>query len=217
MKKSFMFTLGALALGAGALSVQGAVITYDFGNPGTIGHTVSDASNSTNGINIGPISLDGGILEITAQGGTLDCAVGTNANRCGDATGLSNSTAYGLGVGNGRVDGTETLTLTLLDPDYAVSLVSFSLTGFSGTEAVTYTIDGTPSTYDAPVTNVPRDTVAVGTSFADDVVWSIPVGNGGNYSLASLTLSITPTPEPATFGMIGFALAGLSLMARRRK
>jgi hypothetical protein len=43
-------------------------------------------------------------------------------------------------------------------------------------------------------------------------------GAGSDYfKIQDLNFSLTATPEPATFGLIGFALAGLGLIARKRK
>ncbi len=43
-------------------------------------------------------------------------------------------------------------------------------------------------------------------------------GAGSDYfKIQDLKFSLTATPEPATFGLIGFALAGLGLIARKRK
>jgi hypothetical protein len=42
--------------------------------------------------------------------------------------------------------------------------------------------------------------------------------NNDTFKIQDLSVtSLTPTPEPATFGLIGFALAGISLIARKRK
>jgi hypothetical protein len=203
-----------------AMSAQATTVTINFGSGTGVFSPwldTSDASNSTGGVVLtSPLLLDGGILEITASGGSLECDRGVTADTCGTSTGLTTSTAYGLGVGNGRINGSETITLTLLDSAYDVSLTSFGLTGFSQGEAATYTIDGTPHRVDAPFTNVAFDTYTVGTDFTT-VVWSVPPGNDGNYSLADITLNVTPSsvPEPATLGLVGLALVGLSLLSRR--
>jgi hypothetical protein len=158
-----------------------------------------------------------GELRITGSGGNVFCDEGVTAGTCGTSTGLTTGTAYGLGVANGRLDGTETLTLALLNPIYHVKLVSFSLTGFSDPESAIYNLDGTPTTVNAPVTNVALDTFSVnggaGTAFTNSVVWSVPAGT--NYSLASMTLDVT-VPEPTTFVLGSLALLGLGIAYRRK-
>jgi hypothetical protein len=152
------------------------------------------------------------------------CAQGTAGGTCGTSTGLTTGTAYGLGVANGRLDGDESLTLSLLDSGYIARLMSFSLTGFSGTEQATFTIDGDPTTVSAPPTNVALDTFTVdggsGRAF-NSVMWSIPAG-GGNFALGSITLDVTAVdvaaiPEPATMFLAGLALVGFGLAYRRKQ
>lgn len=162
-----------------------------------------------------------GELQITGGGGNVFCSQGVTAGTCATSTGLTTGTAYGLGVADGRLDGTETLTLALLNSSYVVKLISFSLSGFSGTEQSTYTIDGAATTVSAPPTNVALDTFTVnggaGTAFTNSVVWSMPAESGGNYSLGSITLDVTDVPEPATMFLIGLGLLGFGLAYRRKR
>jgi hypothetical protein len=211
-----------------ALSAPAATITIDFGTgagvssawPGTSG-----ASNSATGVALPfPLSLDGGALQITTTpGNSLFCDVGATAGTCGTATGLTTSTAYGLGVGNGRVDAGEFIRLTV-NSGFTATLDSFSLTGFGSdtvTEQATYRINGGGVTMlTAPGTNVPLDTFTVNQAF-NNVAFG---ASAGNYSLASLTLDVvstttlpTTTPEPATLGLAGMALLGVGLAGRRKR
>jgi hypothetical protein len=182
--------------------------------PGT-----SNASASTTGVAVlNPIVLHLGELQVTGSGGSLFCAQGTTPGSCGTGFGLTTANAYGLGVGNARVDGTEAIILSLVNPNFNVKLIDFTLTGFSGSEQVTYTINGTPTTVSAPATNVAADVFSVngglGTAFTNSVTFSVPAGNGGNFSLARLTLDVT-APEPATLGLCGAAFLALGLIRRR--
>ena len=208
-----------------ASCASAANVTIDFGAPlGVISGwaLTSAASSSSTGVPIpNPLLLHLGELEVSGTGGSVFCAAGTFPGRCGTAVGLTTGTAYGIGVGNGRVEGAETLVITLLDAHYHVKLLSFSLSGFSGAEAATYTIDGTPATVTAPVTNVALDTFTVtagaGVEFTDSLVFSVPSGNTGNFSLSRLTLDVVHAPEPATFGLGGLALIGFGLTLRRKR
>jgi hypothetical protein len=183
-----------------------------FSWPGT-----SDASGSTTGVVLtGPIDLDGGAIVITASA-AVECDVGTTAGTCGTSTGLSTGTAYGLGVGDGRISAGETLTLTV-EPGFNVTnveLISFTVTGFSSGEVATFVLDGgSTHSFDAPG-GTPPYTDTPDLNFTNTLVFG---SSDGNYSLASLDLEITTTatlPEPATFGLAGFALIGM-VVARRK-
>jgi hypothetical protein len=227
-----MLICAAACVAVGSLTAKAAVITFDFGTGTNVvswPFPDSGPSNSSTGVAIpNPLMLDGGLLEITGTSSSnpanVYCDAGANPARCGDGIGLSTSNAYGLGVGTsttggGRVDPGETLTLTVLGSNLTVELLGFSVTGFNGTEELQYSLDGgTATVHDAPATNVPRDSVnGIDEDFVNTITWSVPGGNTGNFSLASLTLNVTQNtvPEPATFGLAGLAIAGL-VLARRR-
>jgi hypothetical protein len=215
----------------GAFSAQAGVVTIDanfgtgagvsgFAWPGT-----SNAGTTTNGVTLtGPIFLDGGAIKITGSA-AVECALGVTASTCGTATGLSDTTAYGLGIGNGRIDVGETLTLTV-EPGFGITnveLLDFSLTGFTTdgapggvAEKAIFSLDGasnqtftaTGSSSATPKTDTPDENFASTLTFGS---------SAGNYSLASIDLKITSTntPEPATFGLAGLTLVALGLAGRR--
>jgi hypothetical protein len=227
------FCLGFLVLGGVTVRAGTVTITPNFGTgTGVTGFTwpgTSNASGSTTGVPLtGPIELDGGALVITGNA-SVDCAVGTTAGTCGDATGLSNLTAYGLGIGDARIDSGETLTITV-QPGFnviSVELVSFSLTGFTTNgapggvpEVATFVLDGgstnsftaTGSSTATPKTDTPD------LNFTNTLLFG---SSAGNYSLASLDLIVTTAdstaPEPATFGLAGLALAAIGVARRKRR
>jgi hypothetical protein len=228
LKQSILarLALGCLIWGCAGARAGTLIIDANFGTgsgvssawPGT-----SNASGSTTGVPLTtPITLDGGGLLITGSS-TVECAVGTTAGTCGDATGLSDATAYGLGIGDARLDVGETLTITV-EPGFnivSVELVSFSLTGFTadgglnGTaEKATFVLDGgSTNTFTATgsASATPK-TDTVDESFTHTLVFG---SSDGNYSLAELDLIVTTAPEPATFGLAGLALLGFGLARKR--
>src|SRR3954468_22344229 len=100
--------MGSLLLTTSAFATP---VTISFGlGTGIVSawQSTSNSSNSTVGVAIAnPILLHAGELQVTGSGGNLFCAQGVVAGTCGTGGGLTTGTAYGLGVGNGRVDGTE--------------------------------------------------------------------------------------------------------------
>lgn len=201
----------ALSLFAGTFSAQAATITYNFGSD--TGKTTSNASNSTSGVSLTTPFALGSALRITTSSGGLFCAVGVTANTCGNSTGLSTSTAYGLGVGDGRIGVGETLTFTA-QSGFVVRLVSFAVSGFSGTEQLLYSINGGANTViNAPGTNVALDTFTAANPVFTTLAFT--AGNSGNYSLSQITVDVTANnPEPGTMALIG---GGLLLLARFRR
>ncbi len=226
--------MGRLAMGCLFLTAVSAragtiLVNVDFGTgSGVSGFSwpsTSNASGSTTGVALaGPIKLDGGAIVITGNG-TVECAVGVTANTCGTSTGLSNLTAYGLGVGNARIDVGDTLTLTVQSGFGVtnVELVSFSLTGFTNDgaggspEVAAFSLDGGAAnlfTATGPSTATPKTDNPSGANFVNTLRFG---SNAGNYSLASLQLQVTTTPEPATMGIVGLALVGCGLLGRRSR
>ena len=201
-------------------------VFFNFGTGGGVSSTYptdSDASNSTNGVLLStPITLDGGALVLTSSSGNVYCDVGTTLGTCGDATGLTVSNAYGLGAGatatgGGRVSTDGPTLIFTVQPGFTVALVSFTVTGFSTGEIATYSQNGGGAVdYDYP---------GGGPSYTDDVAGETLTSGetlvfgaaNGNYSLAALELDIneTASPEPATLGMAGLALAGLLALGRK--
>lgn len=220
-----------------AVSASAATIVVDFGMTNGNGFITSafpsigtGASGANGAVPLtSPLMLLGGIFEITAgTGETLTCAASSSSNsRCAPDVG-SPSPAFGLGVGAGatnaaRIDEGESIILTLLNPAYSAQIVSFDVTGFSTGEQGQYRIDnGVQHTFNhvGGATDPQLITVTGGpASFTNTVTWSVPTGNGGNYSLGILTLNYTDpaVPEPATFGLAGLVLIGLGTAYRRKK
>ncbi len=222
MQKKYGRTLAFASLFVGAIAAQATPITFDFGsgtNVSSTWHSTSDAGFLTFGVALAPVSLDGGLFSITGNG-AVDCVLGSSFNNtCADSNSLSTFTSYGLGIGDGRVDPGETLTLTILGSNLAVKFVGFSVTGFSGSDKLQYSLDGKPATtVSAPNTDVALDSFNAGSvAFANTITFSIPSGNSGNFSLSTLTLDVSTVPEPATFGLAGLALVGVALVRRKRR
>src|SRR4051812_14100586 len=199
-----------------ALSASAGIITIDFGSGTHVFSTWpggATGASSTVGIALpSPLLLDIGELQMTAVGGSLVCAQSTsNLALC------ANDNAYGVGVSGGgqdpRIDPGQTISLTVINPIYVVKLVSFNISGFSNPEQGQYTVNGgSPIVFIAPLATVTPGTPIPFTS----VVFGVPVGNTGNYTLSSLTLDIS-TPEPATSGLAGLSLAGLALAIRPKR
>ncbi len=205
-----------LAVAFGAVSAKATSVSYDFGSD--TGMSTSGASNSTTGVSLTtPFTLNktfANSIVITTSAGGLFCAVGVTANTCGNSTGLSTSNAYGLGVGDGRIDVGDTLTFTA-QPGFLVKLTSFAVTGFSGSEQVLYSVNGGSATViNAPVTNVALDSFSGGGVAFQTLAFG--AGNAGNYSLAQITFDVTAVPEPATYVLVGGAMMVFSFLRRRR-
>jgi MYXO-CTERM domain-containing protein len=212
-------TAAGCLLFAAALT-QAATITIDFGTgAGVLSAWPGSATgaNSNVGINLpSPLLLDAGELAITTSPGVLVCAASTsNSSRC------ASSGAYGLGVRGTqvpRIDPGELLTVTVTDDSYLVRLVGFGVTGFSSGEQGQYSIDGgSPTVFSAPLSSSTLPSPAAFTT----LVWGVPSGNTGNYTLGSLTLDVemraADTPEPCSLGLAGLALAGLAATRRRKR
>ncbi len=217
--KGALLVAGLLA----AVSANAATVLFDFGAGTNISSPYPGSSNAINGaaLTIGtqPILLDGGILEVTGSG-SLTCVTGATANTCGTPSTDTGSTAAGLGVSGGsdnRLDGTETITITLLNHNYTVSLVSFGLTAFTSGETATYKADsGAANTLSATGTGLQIDTLGSQLAFTNTLTFAVGTGN---YDLGQVSLNITQNavPEPATFGLVGIALAGIGLVRRRKR
>ncbi|HTB11447.1 MAG TPA: PEP-CTERM sorting domain-containing protein [Bryobacteraceae bacterium] len=207
------FIFGSIvALPAGASTLidfgAGTGITSSYPSGGT-------TNVPTNGVGIdisGPIVLDGGALEVTASG-TLECVAGTTTTKCGDTSDVTNSTAAGLGAGSNRVTVGETITITV-QPGYSVSLVSFALDAFTPPEEAFYKINGGTAVDVDALASPALQTTTLGTATAFTTLQFGAVN--GNYDLAQLTFNISSTPEPATFGLVGLALAGVGLLRQKR-
>jgi PEP-CTERM motif len=208
-----------------ALSAFATTVFIDFGagtgvtSPAWPSTSAAIVTNTGVLLTAGSLTLDVGELTMSGNG-SLFCVVGTTANTCAtvssvDTTGKS----AGLGVGDGRVSNSDTLTLTLNNAAYTVTLVSFSLTNFgtaAAAETAQYRIDGgSQNVVTSPGVDVPLDTYTVNQQFLNTVVFSVPAA-GGTWALATLNLDVTPVPEPATICLLGFGLAGLGFAARRR-
>ena len=222
MQKKYGRTLAFASLFVGAIAAQATPITFDFGsgtNVSSAWHSTSDSSFLTFGVALAPVFLDGGLFSITGSG-AVDCVLGSGFNNtCADSNSLSAFTSYGLGIGDGRVDSGETLTLTILGSNLAVKLVGFSVTGFSNGDSLQYSLDGKAATViNAPFIDQARDSFTLGqpVAFTNNITFSVPSG-GGNFSLSSLTLDVASVPEPATFGLAGLALVGVALVRRKRR
>jgi PEP-CTERM motif len=223
VKKKYGRTLAFASLFLGAIAAQATPVTFDFGdgtNVSSTWHSTSSAGFTTFGFALAPVLLDGGLFSITGSG-TVDCVVGSSFGTCGDSGSLSIFNSYGLGIGDGRVDPGETLTLTILGSNLAVKFVGFSVTGFSNNESLQYSLDGKPATIvNAPFIDQARDSFTLGqpAAFTNNITFSIPSGNSGNFSLSTLTLDVASSvPEPATFGLAGLALVGVALVRRKRR
>jgi hypothetical protein len=208
-------------------------VTYNFGmGTGVTSPTWPGYSNAATGsasaigvlINT-PIVLDSGSLQITGSG-TVDCAQGTATGTCGYNSSPSTSQAYGLGIGDGRINDTsEQLIFTVIDPaDWTVSLYDFSVTGFSPNETVRYVLDnGSPNTFPGPTPNVGLDTPNPNTINHNPFTTLTFSAAAGSYSLAEVTFDITrknsssPVPEPATILFLGSGIIGIGLASWRRK
>lgn len=221
MVKSFK-GIAVLAVGLCAgIEAFAVPITVNFGNGFGVdaGWPVgtSAASSSTTGVvtTLYPITLAGGAITVTSSTGVLACAQGVTAGTCGFSA-PTISTAYGLGVSNGRVDVGEFITFTV-NPGFTAILTNFTLTGFGSaalTEQYTLSVNGGA----APAQNAPGVNIAID-SYSPGVAFStLDFGAGaGNYSMRNITFDITAVPEPVTVGLVGAGLVALGIYRRRKR
>jgi hypothetical protein len=203
-----------------AVASASASTLIDFGAGSGITSTypgggVTNVPTNGAGIDItGPIVLDGGALDVTGSG-TLECVAGTTITKCGDTSDVTNTTAAGLGVGSNRVTVGQTITFTV-EPGYTATLVSFAVDAFTSTpvqEVASYSING-GTAVDVNAAASPAlqtTTLGIPTAFTTLTFGAVT----GNYDLAQLTLNIAAIPEPASFGLVGLALAGFAMLGRR--
>lgn len=208
-------------------------ITYNFGTgagitsaPSPLGTVSGTYGGGATNLGVTSFQLSSGV---TISGSAdLTCIAGTGPTGCFGASGnVTTGNSAGLGVlgggGDNRLDGTETLTITIA-PGFNVTLDGLSLAGFSGNELFSYQINGGTQTQVSPNGDVALDSYTINSAVTSGSGGTIEFrtpdqlsGSPSTVNLYSLTLDVTPVtaPEPATLGMVGLSLLGLGAARRR--
>jgi hypothetical protein len=225
----------ALMLIVSMVPASAAVITYNFAIGTGVNSPVWPASGGSTGllnsISLGTATLllqdpnSVGVinaLQLVGSGG-LYCVEAGSSGLCA-VTATSETVvaghAAGIGVGNGRIEGSETLTITVL-PGYTAQLLSIETTALlaSTSEQWQYSIDGgLPVILNA--SNQAIDVYNFSSLFST-LVLSVPAGGPPNtFALYSMTVDVTRDaviPEPGSFVMLSGGLVGVALLLRRRR
>jgi hypothetical protein len=211
-------------------------ITYNFGSGMGVNSPVwpaSSGSGNTGTVSLGTTILllddpnSGGLtsaVTLTASGNLVcvasqsvpgACAATATANEPG------NTHAAGLGIGDARINGSESLTITV-NPGYTATLLSFAVTALYDVtgEQLAYNAGSGPIVLSA--TGAAIDLYDVPNTAFTTLIFTAPAQGGSvanTYALYSLTLDIegTALPEPGTMSLVGAGLLALSLLAGRRR
>jgi hypothetical protein len=192
------------------------------------------SANNTNGVNLGAnlriqdpnASMLAAAIITGSVSGTatnLYCQVSTTAGQCaGNATSEASGVtghASGLGVGDGRINDTDLVTITT-NAGYTIRLISFQVTAMigpgTGQETGFYNLGSSNVSFSGG--NQAIDNFLVNSGAFTTLRFGAPTGgvNGGNtYTLQSVTLDIASTPEPSSLMLMGVGL--LSLRAAQQR
>jgi len=230
----FLLIIGVLL--ALICSASATTITYNFATGSGINSPVwpasSGSSGNTNAISLGTNTLllddpnTGGLtsaLQLTGSSTVYCVQAGSTPGTCA-ATATSNvpevaGHAAGIGVGNGRLEGSETFTIIVL-AGYTAQLLSIQTTALydETSEQWQYAINGgAPTVLNA--TNQAIDAYNFNSAF-NTLTLSVPAGGPPNsFALYSLQVDVNPIasiPEPSSILLMGGGLVGLGLFTRRR-